>query len=115
MMDQQSAFRIEFDYFNPKPVVVEPSPAQVSSDGGLLAFRQLDEQLGRGTDNIQGIQLEGGTRQIVKKKWSDKLSLRQISQRNQKTFGCSPNELIPNLFLLFFCCSLLETTEKQWT
>jgi hypothetical protein len=28
------------------PVVVEPSAAQISSDAGLLPFRQLDEQLG---------------------------------------------------------------------
>jgi len=29
-----------------KPVVVEPSAAQVFSDAGLLPFRQLDEHLG---------------------------------------------------------------------
>jgi Transposase DDE domain group 1 len=46
MMDAQSAFQLGFDFGRSKPVVVEPSAAQVSSDAGLLAFRQLDEHLG---------------------------------------------------------------------
>jgi len=45
-MDAQSVFPLAFDFGTSKPVVVEPSGAQVSSDGGLLPFRQLDEQLG---------------------------------------------------------------------
>lgn len=45
-MDAQSAFPLGFDFGTSKPVVVEPSAAQVSSDAGLLPFRQLDEQLG---------------------------------------------------------------------
>jgi len=45
-MDAQSAFQLAFDFGTAKPVVVEPSAAQVSSDAGLLAFRQLDEELG---------------------------------------------------------------------
>jgi hypothetical protein len=45
-MDAQSAFHLSFDFGTSKPVVVEPSAAQVSSDAGLLAFRQLDEHLG---------------------------------------------------------------------
>jgi hypothetical protein len=45
-MDSQSAFQLTFDFGTSKPIVVEPSAAQVSSDGGLLAFRQLDERLG---------------------------------------------------------------------
>jgi hypothetical protein len=45
-MDAQSAFRLAFDFGTSKPVVVEPSAGQVSSDAGLLPFRQLDEQLG---------------------------------------------------------------------
>ena len=45
-MNQQSAFKISFNFFKSKSVMVEPSPAQISSDGGLLAFRQLDEELG---------------------------------------------------------------------
>ena len=35
-----------FDFFGSKPVVVEPAATQVSSDAGLLPFRQRDEQLG---------------------------------------------------------------------
>jgi hypothetical protein len=42
----QSAWQLSFDFFPSTPVVVQPSAAQISSDGGLLAFRQLDEQLG---------------------------------------------------------------------
>ena len=45
-MDAQSAFHLAFDFGTSKRVVVEPSAAQVSSDAGLLPFRQLDEQLG---------------------------------------------------------------------
>jgi hypothetical protein len=45
-MDAQSAFQLAFDFGISKPVVVEPSAGQVSSDAGLLPFRQLDEQLG---------------------------------------------------------------------
>lgn len=45
-MDGQSAFQLAFHFGRSKPVVVEPSAAQVSSDAGLLPFRQLDEQLG---------------------------------------------------------------------
>jgi hypothetical protein len=46
MMDAHSAFQRALDFGTSKPVVVEPSAAQVSSDAGLLPFRQLDEQLG---------------------------------------------------------------------
>jgi hypothetical protein len=42
----QSAWQFSFDFFDSKPVIVEPSAAQVSSDAGLLPFRQLDERLG---------------------------------------------------------------------
>lgn len=45
-MDSQSAFSFNLDFFTSKPVVIEPSGAQVSSDAGLLPFRQLDERLG---------------------------------------------------------------------
>jgi hypothetical protein len=42
----QSAWQLSFDFPGSKPIVVEPSAAQISSDAGLLPFRQLDEQLG---------------------------------------------------------------------
>ena len=45
-MDSQTALEFSFDFGRSKPVVVEPSAAQVSSDAGLLLFRQLDEQFG---------------------------------------------------------------------
>jgi hypothetical protein len=45
-MDSQSAFQLSFDFLTSKPILVEPAGAQVSSDGGLLPFRQLDEQMG---------------------------------------------------------------------
>ena len=41
-----SAWQLSFNFFASRPVVVQPSAAQISSDGGLLAFRHLDEQLG---------------------------------------------------------------------
>lgn len=42
----QSDWQLSFDFFGSRPIVVEPSVAQVSSDAGLLPIRQLDEQLG---------------------------------------------------------------------
>jgi hypothetical protein len=45
-VNSQSAFQLGFDFLTSKPIVVEPAAAQVSSDAGLLPFRQLDEQNG---------------------------------------------------------------------
>ena len=45
-MDQQPAFQISFSFLRSKRIVVEPSAAQVTSDAGLLPFRELDEQIG---------------------------------------------------------------------
>jgi len=45
-MVSQTAFQLELDFLTSKPVVVVPSKEQVSSDAGLLPFRQLDEKLG---------------------------------------------------------------------
>ena len=39
-------FQLDFHSFTSKPVVVEPSADQLSSDGGLLPIRQLDENPG---------------------------------------------------------------------
>jgi len=45
-MDSQTDFQVCFDFLKSKPIVVEPSAARVSSDAGLLPFRQLDERIG---------------------------------------------------------------------
>jgi hypothetical protein len=45
-MVSQTAFQFTLDFLTSKPVVVVPSAEQVSSDAGLLPFRQLDERLG---------------------------------------------------------------------
>jgi hypothetical protein len=37
---------LSFDLGGSKPIIVEPSAAQISSDAGLLPFRQLDERIG---------------------------------------------------------------------
>jgi hypothetical protein len=42
----QSAWQLSFGFFGSRPIVVEPSATQVSSDAGLLPFRELDERLG---------------------------------------------------------------------
>jgi len=42
----QPAWQLSFGFLDARPIVVEPSAAQVSSDAGLLPFRELDEQLG---------------------------------------------------------------------
>ena len=45
-MVSQTAFQLTLDFLTSKPVVVVPSAEQVSSDAGLLPFRQLDERIG---------------------------------------------------------------------
>ncbi len=45
-MVSQSDFQLTLDFLRSKPVVVVPSAEQVSSDAGLLPFRQLDERIG---------------------------------------------------------------------
>jgi Transposase DDE domain group 1 len=45
-MSIQPAVQLTFDFFQEVPVVVEVSTAQLSSDAGLLPFRQLDERIG---------------------------------------------------------------------
>jgi hypothetical protein len=42
----QTAWQATFDFWGKLPILVEPSPAQLSSDGGLLPLRQFDEQIG---------------------------------------------------------------------
>ena len=42
----QSVWPLSFDIGGSKPIIVEPSAEQVSSDAGLLPFRQLDERIG---------------------------------------------------------------------
>ena len=42
----QSAWQLSFDFFGSQAIVIEPSAGQISSDAGLLPFRQLDEHLG---------------------------------------------------------------------
>lgn len=44
-MSIQPAWQETLDFFG-TPIVLEPSAGQLSSDAGLLPFRQLDEQLG---------------------------------------------------------------------
>jgi hypothetical protein len=44
-MSIQPAWQHTLDFFG-TPIVVEPSAGQLSSDGGLLPFRQFDEQFG---------------------------------------------------------------------
>jgi len=45
-MVSQTAFQLTLDFLTSKSVVVVPSADQVSSDAGLLPFRQLDERIG---------------------------------------------------------------------
>jgi hypothetical protein len=45
-MFRQPDWEVSFDFFDHKPIVVEPQQAQLTSDAGLLPIRQLDEQLG---------------------------------------------------------------------
>src|SRR3990172_8825877 len=40
------AGQLSLTFFQDLPVVVEPSSAMMSSDGGLLVLRQFDERLG---------------------------------------------------------------------
>jgi hypothetical protein len=49
------SFSFSFDFFPSKPVVVEPSAAQVSSDAGLLPIRQFDERIGLTTQFAEAL------------------------------------------------------------
>jgi hypothetical protein len=42
----QSAWQLSFGFFGSLPIIVRPSATQVSSDAGLLLFRELDQRLG---------------------------------------------------------------------
>ena len=42
----QTAWQGTFDFFQPLPIVIEPSQGQLSSDAGLLPIRQFDETIG---------------------------------------------------------------------
>ena len=44
-MSIQTAWQTTFDFWG-QPIIVEPSKAELSSDGGLLPLRQFDEQIG---------------------------------------------------------------------
>jgi hypothetical protein len=45
-MISQDAWNLELDFSSPKPIQLEPVQEHLSTDTGLLLFRQLDEQLG---------------------------------------------------------------------
>lgn len=45
-MSIQSAFQQCFSFFGEKPVVVEPSAGQLTSDAGLLPMREFDQRMG---------------------------------------------------------------------
>jgi hypothetical protein len=45
-MSIQTVWQGTFDFVVDRPIVVEPSRAQLSSDAGLLPFRQFDEHVG---------------------------------------------------------------------
>lgn len=45
-MSIQTAWQATFDFLADLPIIVEPSLAQLTSDAGLLVFRQLDQHLG---------------------------------------------------------------------
>lgn len=45
-MSIQSVWQGTFSFFEKLPIVVEPSPAQLTSDAGLLPIRQFDERIG---------------------------------------------------------------------
>lgn len=44
-MSLHDAWQLCFDFFSPKPVIVEPVEENISTDGGLLVIRQWDQQL----------------------------------------------------------------------
>jgi len=45
-MIMSSDWHVSFDFFAPKPILVAPQQAQVTSDTGLLPIRQFDQQSG---------------------------------------------------------------------
>ena len=55
-MSIQTAWQATFDFWDDLPILVEPSQAQLSSDGGLLPLRQFDEQIGLTRQFAQALQ-----------------------------------------------------------
>lgn len=45
-MEKPSDFQVAFNFLGAKSVMVEPTAGQLTTDAGLLPFRQLDERLG---------------------------------------------------------------------
>jgi hypothetical protein len=45
-MDSQGVWQQTFEFFEQKPIVVEPTDAHLSTDAGLLPIRQFDEAIG---------------------------------------------------------------------
>lgn len=45
-MSEQSVEQVQFDFFSGLPVVTQVRDIAVSSDAGILAIRQFDEQIG---------------------------------------------------------------------
>lgn len=45
-MNIQTAWQATFDFLADLPIIVEPSRTQLTSDAGLLVFRELDQHLG---------------------------------------------------------------------
>ncbi len=43
-MSSQDAWEARFTFFSEKPICVEPTEEHLSTDAGLLIFRQFDEQ-----------------------------------------------------------------------
>lgn len=46
MVSRHTVWQKSFDFFAGKPIVVEPSAGQLTSDAGLLPIRQFDERIG---------------------------------------------------------------------
>ena len=45
-MTKHNDFKLTFDFFDAKPIVVEVTEALFSSEAGLLPIRQFDQQIG---------------------------------------------------------------------
>jgi len=45
-MSERHDFQLTFGFFESRPIVVEPTEAQLTTDAGLLVVRQFDEQIG---------------------------------------------------------------------
>ena len=100
-MVSQTAFQLTLDFLTSKPVVVVPSADQVSSDAGLLPFRQLDERIGLTRERVRQIENQALRKlqiYLLQKDEDEELqrqARRRVKKENEDQSGPRPRKKLP--------------------